>query len=132
MLQILDFYYDKIPILGVCLGHQAIAEYFGATITKAQRPMHGKISKITHYGGALFQNIPDSFSVVRYHSLIVKNLPHQLKANAHTPNMELMALSHQILPIYGIQFHPEAVLTEYGLLLIHNWLNIFKNSSKKP
>jgi len=124
LMKIIDYYYLKIPILGICLGHQAIGEFFGAKLAKAQKPMHGKTSNIDHNFDVLFQNIPRRFSVTRYHSLICTNLPNELQVLARTDIGETMALKHQSLPIYGLQFHPEAVLTEYGLELLRNWKNI--------
>lgn len=114
-----------IPLLGVCLGHQAIAEVFGGTVTVAPELMHGKISTIHHDGSsALFQNVPDTFSATRYHSLAVVNssLPATLKATATTQNDIIMALEHRSLPIWGVQFHPESFQTEYGETIVKNWL----------
>jgi anthranilate synthase component 2 len=107
------------------LGHQAIGEYFGATLTRASKPMHGKISAIRCESDELFEKVPLQIEVVRYHSLIVRNIPAILKVIAHTVSSseEIMALRHRRLPVHGIQFHPEAALTEYGLQIIYNWLN---------
>jgi anthranilate synthase component 2 len=130
LMQILDYYHDKLPILGVCLGHQAIGEYFGATLDKAQRPMHGKISEIEIRNESIFENLPKQFKVVRYHSLILKELPQNLKITAQTKDsyQEIMAIEHTKLPVFGVQFHPEAILSEYGLEILENWIkkvNIF-------
>lgn len=122
LLQILDRYHLRKPVLGICLGHQAVCEYFGGEIKKAIRPMHGKISSISGSGDALFNEIPDYFKVVRYHSLVGYNLPECLKEIAVTEERELMAVKHVGFPIWGIQFHPEAALTEYGILILENWL----------
>ncbi|MCS6796092.1 MAG: aminodeoxychorismate/anthranilate synthase component II [Raineya sp.] len=126
LMQILDFYHDKLPILGVCLGHQAIGEYFGATLTHAHAPMHGKISEIFVKPSILFANLPTKFKVVRYHSLVLQNLPQSLRVIALTCDsyQEIMALEHTNLPIFGVQFHPEAILCEYGLEILRNWLKI--------
>jgi anthranilate synthase/aminodeoxychorismate synthase-like glutamine amidotransferase len=121
LLNVIDYYHDKLPMLGICLGHQALAAYFGATVRKADYPMHGKISLMNCYPDAVFNNIPDRFNVVRYHSLITENLPPVLKILAHTSENEIMAFRHISLPLYGLQFHPEAALTEYGLQLLKNW-----------
>ncbi|HXA02842.1 MAG TPA: aminodeoxychorismate/anthranilate synthase component II [Cytophagaceae bacterium] len=121
LMALIDYYHDKLPILGICLGHQALAAYFGASVRKAKYPMHGKISLITCYPDPIFNNIPDHINVVRYHSLITENLPPALKVLAHTPENEIMAFRHISLPIYGLQFHPEAILTECGLQLLKNW-----------
>lgn len=124
LMKIIDYYQRKIPVLGICLGHQAIAEYFHGDIVKARRPMHGKLSKIAHNGDAIFMDIPEKLNVVRYHSLICTNLPDALHVIAKTKSNETMAIKHKNLPIYGLQFHPEAVLTQYGLKILENWKNI--------
>lgn len=127
LMQVLDYYHEKLPILGVCLGHQAIGEYFGASLRKAHLPMHGKISEIELLQPSpIFSMLPEKFKVVRYHSLVLDNLPEKLRAIAHTKDghKELMALEHINLPIYGVQFHPEAILSEYGLEILANWLKI--------
>ncbi|PKQ69949.1 anthranilate synthase component II [Raineya orbicola] len=126
LIQVLDFYHKQLPILGVCLGHQAIGEYFGATLTHAHAPMHGKISEICTKESFLFANLPSKFKVVRYHSLILKDLPSILRVTAFTNDsfQEVMALEHQNLPIFGVQFHPEAILCEYGLEILANWLKV--------
>lgn len=125
LLQVLDFYHNHVPILGICLGHQAIGEFFSGNIVKANKPMHGKISEIGHEGDdPIFQNIPTNFNVVRYHSLVCSNLSVDIKVVAKSKNGEVMAIKHEDLPIYGLQFHPEAVLTQYGLDILRNWKNI--------
>ncbi len=127
MMQVIEQFYDKIPILGICLGHQALGEFFGATLTKAQKPMHGKISTLQVIDNELvkenklFNNLPQNFSVVRYHSLIIQNDSPNLIILAYSENGEIMAFKHKTLPIYGLQFHPEAVLTEFGLDILRNW-----------
>jgi anthranilate synthase/aminodeoxychorismate synthase-like glutamine amidotransferase len=115
----------EIPIFGVCLGHQAIGQAFGGVVTRAPRLMHGKTSPIEHDGRTLFQSLPSPFEATRYHSLIVEqaSLPSCLEVSARTPDGEIMALRHQSLPIEGVQFHPESVLTQHGSRLIENWLN---------
>lgn len=117
-------YYQHLPILGICLGHQAIAEFFGATIEKAQYPMHGKCSLITHKNEGIFKKIPSPVQVVRYHSLIVNKLPDCLLETAWTNKQENMGIQHKELPIYGVQFHPESILSEFGIDLLKNWLEI--------
>jgi anthranilate synthase/aminodeoxychorismate synthase-like glutamine amidotransferase len=121
LLAVIDHYHDKLPMLGICLGHQAIASYFGASIRKAAGPMHGKISVVKCYPDPIFENIPEHINVVRYHSLITENLPPFLRVLAHTSESEIMAFRHISLPLYGFQFHPEAILTENGLQLLKNW-----------
>lgn len=119
----------KIPILGVCLGHQIIAHVFGGHIVKGERPMHGKVTLLKHSGKNLFKNLVPNYHVTRYHSLIVshENLPPALQVDAYDANGTIMAISHKTYPIYGVQFHPEAVLTEYGHELIKNFCDICHN-----
>lgn len=116
----------KAPILGVCLGHQMIAHHFGAVITRGTKPMHGKITPVKHVDNRLFKSIPETFNVTRYHSLVVKNgsVPDTLNVDAVAEDGAIMAISHKDLPVYGIQFHPEAVMTEYGLTLVRNFVDI--------
>lgn len=128
MPELLAYYHNKVPILGICLGHQAIGEYFGGILTKAEKPMHGKISTIDCEPDAIFEGIPTQFQVVRYHSLVLSSVSTVLRVLASTQKGEIMAIKHITLPIYGLQFHPEAVLTEYGINLLANWLAIAKNS----
>jgi anthranilate synthase/aminodeoxychorismate synthase-like glutamine amidotransferase len=123
MMAILDSIYDKLPILGICLGHQAIGEYFGARLDLARRPMHGYCSPIEHDGTKLFKKIPNPMQAMRYHSLLLTGLPEQLEATAVVKGSgEIMGIRHKHLPIQGVQFHPEAHLTPQGILLIANWL----------
>ncbi|MEQ8517915.1 MAG: aminodeoxychorismate/anthranilate synthase component II [Cytophagales bacterium] len=129
LMQMIDYYCEKVPILGICLGHQALALKFGAKLEHAIKPMHGKISRIFCEDDPIFENIPKNFNVVRYHSLIIKELPGSLKALAKTNEEELMAFRHTRLAIYGIQFHPEAALTEYGLQLLENCLHCFAQNA---
>jgi anthranilate synthase/aminodeoxychorismate synthase-like glutamine amidotransferase len=114
----------KRPILGVCLGHQALAQAFGARVERAERPMHGKTSIVLHDGRGLFAGLPSPLRATRYHSLVVaaESLPAELEATAHTPEGELMGLRHRELPLEGLQFHPESILTEHGPRLVQNWL----------
>ena len=121
-MQLIERFYQTKPILGICLGHQAIGQFFGAELVKAAKPMHGKTSSITHNGHWLFKNIPSPFEVMRYHSLVIEeNLPKYLHLLAETNTREPMVIAHKNLPIIGIQFHPESVLTEHGLQLLKNW-----------
>ena len=125
LIKIIDTYYKELPILGICLGHQALAEFFGANIKKALKPMHGKISEImVNTPDLLFKGIPNRFNAVRYHSLVVNGLTPALEGLAYTSDDEIMAIKHRILPIYGIQYHPEAALTSYGKEVLANWLFI--------
>ena len=125
-LTALKLFEQKVPILGVCLGHQTIAYYYGATVRRGHRPMHGKISPVYHEKGELFHDIPNGFRVTRYHSLVVDHagLPSCLKVEAVTGDREIMALRHRQFSVYGVQFHPEAVLTEHGHRLLENFLRI--------
>ncbi len=118
------YFMDKIPILGVCLGHQILAEILGASIVKATRPMHGKTSAILHKKSNIFKGLKNSLSVMRYHSLIIKpeNLPDSLEITAVTAENEIMAICHKSLPLTGVQFHPESILTEKGNIMIKNWI----------
>lgn len=121
LMDVIAYYENKLPVLGICLGHQAIGQHFGASLQKATYPMHGKVSRIKVSKGILFQGIPDEINVVRYHSLILRNLPETLKPVAFTDKNELMAFESTVGNMVGIQFHPEAVLTEYGLEMLKNW-----------
>lgn len=118
----------RIPLLGVCLGHQTIAQAFGGKVVRAERPMHGKTSPILHDGKTIFQGIPQSFRATRYHSLIVDHasLPESLEVSAWTEAGEIMAIRHREYPVEGVQFHPEAILTEYGKELLANFMKVFK------
>ena len=115
----------NLPILGVCLGHQSIGQAFGGDVVGAREIRHGKLSRITHEGGVLFEGLPKSFSVVRYHSLAVQpsTLPADLVADAYTDDGEIMALHHVSRPVFGVQFHPESILTEHGHALLKNFLS---------
>jgi anthranilate synthase component II len=115
---------DDLPILGVCLGHQSIGQAFGGDVVGAREIRHGKVSRITQRGSALFAGLPEAFNVVRYHSLAVSpgTLPDALVADAYTEDGEIMAMHHRTRPIYGVQFHPESILTEHGHALLGNFL----------
>lgn len=112
------------PIFGVCLGHQAIAEALGATVTSADELMHGKTSLVHHDDSLIFKNVPQPFTATRYHSLAVVDgtVPDELQVTARTAGGIIMALQHKTKPIYGVQFHPESVLTEGGYQMLGNWL----------
>jgi len=114
-----------IPIFGVCLGHQSIAQHFGASVVRAERLMHGRTSQIHHQGRGVFKNLPSPLTATRYHSLIVKRdtIPSTLEVTAWTDQDEVMGIRHVELPIEGVQFHPESFLTEHGHELIRNWLS---------
>jgi anthranilate synthase/aminodeoxychorismate synthase-like glutamine amidotransferase len=113
------------PVLGVCLGHQCIGEVYGGNVTRASRLMHGKTSAIHHYGEGLFQGVPSPFQATRYHSLIVQEpLPPELEVTAFTTASEVMALRHKFYPVVGVQFHPEAILTQHGKQILRNFLGM--------
>ena len=123
----------KYPILGVCLGHQSIGSAFGAKIIKAKCLMHGKTSKIYHNEKGLFEGIPNPFEAVRYHSLVIdeSTLPEDIEITARTEDKEIMAIEHKKYPIWGVQFHPESILTGYGHQLLGNFLKLTKESKKQ-
>ncbi|MDO7848390.1 aminodeoxychorismate/anthranilate synthase component II [Hymenobacter sp. M29] len=126
MPAVIQHYHEQVPMLGVCLGHQALGEFFGGTVTRAARPVHGKVSEMQCAPNEpLFAGLPATQQVTRYHSLLVcEPLPPVLVPLARTtgPVPELMALRHRTLPLYGVQFHPEALLTPHGLAILANWL----------
>lgn len=121
-MKVLAYYINKKPILGICLGHQAIGQYFGGDLKKGLRPMHGKVTKIELEKDPLFVEIPQKIEVVQYNSLVVAELPSSITVIATAENGEIMALKHNELPVWGLQFHPEAALTQYGLVILKNWL----------
>jgi anthranilate synthase component 2 len=114
----------KVPILGVCLGHQAIGQAFGGKVVRAQQVMHGKVSRIRHDGRGVFAGVPDDFVATRYHSLVVErsSLPAVLAVTAQSEDGEIMGLRHAALAVEGVQFHPEALLTEHGHRMLENFL----------
>lgn len=123
-LQVIERFKGDIPILGVCLGHQAIGQAFGGEVIRAEKLMHGKTSKILHDGRTVFEGIPSPYTATRYHSLIVKRetLPEELEITAETAEGEIMGLRHKEYPIEGVQFHPESIITEHGLTLLRNFV----------
>ena len=125
LLAVIEAFQARLPILGVCLGHQALGEFFGAEVGRGQRPMHGKVSEITWtVPDVLWQGLPACMPVTRYHSLVLRDLPPVLETLAVTADAsaEIMALRHRTLPLHGVQFHPEALLTPHGLALLGNWV----------
>lgn len=126
--ELISRYYKDIPIFGVCLGHQTIGEVFGAKVVKGIRPMHGKVEMIENNGKAIFSDLPKTFAVTRYHSLhINEDIDKDFSIDAKTKDGVIMGISHKKFPLYGVQFHPEAVLTEYGHEMIRNFISITKN-----
>jgi para-aminobenzoate synthetase component 2 len=125
-LDVIKHFYQSIPILGICLGHQAIGQYFGAKIERARQPMHGRSSHITHNGEGVFNSLKSPLKVARYHSLIVRpeTLAPEIEVTAYSTLGEVMALSHKKYPIIGLQFHPESILTESGYELLANFCGV--------
>lgn len=123
-LSLIKHFQGKIPILGVCLGHQSIGQVFGGDVIRAERLMHGKTSAIYHDGKGVFQGLPSPFTATRYHSLIVKKetLPDCLEISAQTAEGEIMGLRHKEYPIEGVQFHPESIITDHGHQILRNFL----------
>ncbi|WP_062290457.1 aminodeoxychorismate/anthranilate synthase component II [Demequina phytophila] len=115
-----------VPMLGICLGHQALAEVYGGVVSHAPELMHGKTSAVTHSGESVLDGLPSPFTATRYHSLAVENptVPDELEVTASTANGIIMGLKHRALPLHGVQFHPESVLTEGGHRLLANWLEV--------
>ncbi|PER30234.1 aminodeoxychorismate/anthranilate synthase component II [Bacillus cereus] len=129
-MEVIQYFAGKIPIFGVCLGHQSIAQVFGGEVVRAERLMHGKTSPMHHDGKTIFSDIPNPFTATRYHSLIVKKetLPECLEIASWTEEGEIMALRHKTLPIEGVQFHPESIMTSHGKELLHNFIRKYSPS----
>ena len=123
-IEAVQYFSGRIPVLGVCLGHQSIGEAFGGTVVRAGRVMHGKTSPMYHDIRGVFTGLDNPFDGMRYHSLVVEEttLPECLEATAHTDQGELMGLRHKTLDVEGVQFHPESIMTEVGIILLHNFL----------
>lgn len=123
-VELIQYFAGKVPVLGVCLGHQAIAAAYGGKIIRAKQIMHGKTSSITHTGTDVFNGLPSPFIVTRYHSLAIEreSLPDCLEVTAESADHEIMGIRHKTLPVYGVQFHPESVLSEHGHALLRNFL----------
>jgi anthranilate synthase/aminodeoxychorismate synthase-like glutamine amidotransferase len=126
IIPIIKSFYRHMPILGVCLGHQAVGVSFGGRVIRAARLMHGKVSQISHDKQGVFRDVPDPFTATRYHSLAVdgKSLPDCLEVSARAEDGEIMGLRHQEYPVHGIQFHPESILTEEGMHILENFLKL--------
>jgi para-aminobenzoate synthetase component 2 len=127
-LEAIEYFAGKIPIFGVCLGHQAIAQVFGGKIVRADRLMHGKTSQVFHDGKTIFSGVPSPFTATRYHSLIVEKetLPDCFEISAWTEENEIMAIRHKTLPVEGVQFHPESIMTSHGMQLLKNFIETYK------
>lgn len=132
-LPLIEHFKGKVPILGVCLGHQAIGQAFGGEIVRAERLMHGKTSQIHHDGKTIFAGLPNPFTATRYHSLIVRRetLPDELEISAETAEGEIMGIRHTKFLIEGVQFHPESILTEHGHQLLRNFLALAPGAPDK-
>jgi anthranilate synthase component II len=133
-IDVIKRYAGKVPILGVCLGHQAIGAAFGGRIVRAKEIMHGKTSPVTHQQSDVFAGLPSPFTVIRYHSLAIEraSLPDSLIITAETPDGEIMGVRHRELPLYGVQFHPESVLSEQGHALLNNFLTMNHRLEQAP
>ena len=125
-LGVIERFAGKVPILGVCLGHQAIGQHYGGNVVRAPFPVHGKPVAVRHDGRTIFENIPNNFPAGRYHSLVVERqtLPDCLEVSAESADGLIMALRHRELPVEGVQFHPESILTEHGKQLLRNFLGL--------
>lgn len=126
LMELIAYFHDKIPILGVCLGLQAIALYFGGKLNHAQKPMHGKASEIYFEKHFMFEGIPPRSKMMRYHSLIAEDLPSSLTIIGKSIEGEIMAITHTNYKIWAVQFHPESILSEYGPKIVENWLTHFQ------
>ena len=126
-MDVVSEFHNSIPILGVCLGHQAIGMHFGAELIKAPYPMHGKTSEVDHNGHSIFSNVPSTFSVMRYHSLAINNIENTGLQNIATSidDQTIMAVVHDKFPCIGVQFHPESIGTDTGLRILKNWAAMF-------
>ena len=124
-VSLIEHYSRQVPILGVCLGHQSIGQAFGGKIIHARQLMHGKTSPIFHSGTGVFRGLPNPFTATRYHSLVIEreSLPECLEITAWTEDGEIMGVRHKTLPVEGLQFHPESILTQYGHQLLENFLS---------
>lgn len=132
-LETIESFSGQIPILGVCLGHQAIGQAYGGKVVRASRLMHGKTSQIYHNCKTIFTGVPTPFTATRYHSLILEeaSLPPCFEVTAKTDSDEIMGIKHKLLPIEGVQFHPESILTQSGHKVLKNFLSIYKNFARK-
>jgi len=124
-LAVIERFKGRIPILGVCLGHQAIGQAFGGKVVRAKTLMHGKVSRVHHSGEGVFRGLPTPYDATRYHSLAIEraSCPDELEVTAWTEDGEIMGVRHRSLPVEGVQFHPESILTQHGHALLRNFLN---------
>jgi len=131
-MEAIKYFAGKIPIFGVCLGHQSIAQVFGGDVVRADKLMHGKTSQIYHDGKTIFDGLDNPFTATRYHSLIVKKetLPDCFEISAWTKDGEIMGIRHKSLPVEGVQFHPESIMTEHGKLMLKHFLSYYRTEEK--
>lgn len=122
MNAIIEACFQTIPILGICLGHQALGAFFGAELVKGAAPVHGKTALVRHSGTGIYEDLPNPLQVMRYHSLVLEKLPESLEITGATPEKVVMSFRHKTLPITGVQFHPESILTPNGLQMLANWV----------
>ena len=124
-IELIDRFKGRVPLLGVCLGHQAIGQAFGGRVVHAKTLMHGKVSRIHHSGKGVFRNLPTPYEATRYHSLAIEHAscPAELEVTAWTEDDEIMGVRHKSLPVQGVQFHPESILTQHGHALLRNFLS---------
>ncbi|MCD8786438.1 aminodeoxychorismate/anthranilate synthase component II [Staphylococcus gallinarum] len=134
LTEVMDEFAQQVPILGVCLGFQHIITYYGGDIVKSYRPIHGHTTVIEHTGEGIFKDLPQSFKVMRYHSLMAQQdtMPSQLKVTARNDEAIIMAIEHQSLPIYGVQYHPESILSEYGIEQLKLFIEIMVTKHANP
>ena len=121
-LEAVRLFAGRVPVLGVCLGHQAIGQCFGADLVRAPRPVHGKVSSISHDAGTIYQGLQNPFTATRYHSLVLENVPPELEVSARSEDGLVMGVRHRSMPVEGVQFHPESILTPSGNALLENFL----------
>lgn len=128
LMEVIDKNWKRLPILGICLGHQALGVYFRAELVRGNYPMHGKISEIYHNRHEMFNGLPARFEVCQYHSLVLKGgrsvINEQLEVTGWSEDNTIMAIAHKTRPLWGVQYHPEAILTQQGLALLNNWVNV--------
>lgn len=129
--EVLQYFHQDVPILGICLGHQVIVEWFGGVVHKGEKPVHGKTSTLTHDGQTIFRNVPSPTTVTRYHSLVADHLPSCLTITARSEDGAIMAVRHKVYPIEGIQFHPESILSEHGFDMLANFFSFMTEKPKE-